>query len=70
MKKIMMAMIALALISGTVIASGNKNDKKTETKTEIKKVTKTDCNKKDCKDKKVCTKTCTPSKPASCSKKC
>ena len=66
MKKVMMALIAIAMISGVAIASGNKNEKKAEAKKETKA-----CAKKECKDKKSCTKDCSKSeKPSTCSKKC
>jgi hypothetical protein len=60
MKKTMMALIAFTLISGMAMASDNK-------KAETKKATKEVCNKKDCKDKKDCNKSCTP---PGCTKKC
>ncbi|MBW0160989.1 MAG: hypothetical protein HYI21_15670 [Sediminibacterium sp. Gen4] len=63
MKKTMMALIAFTLITGITMASDNKNNKKAETK----KATKEVCNKKDCKGKKDCTKSCTP---PGCTKKC
>ncbi|SKA19191.1 hypothetical protein [Sediminibacterium ginsengisoli] len=66
MKKVMMALIAFAMISGVAVASGNKNEKKAETKKETKA-----CAKKECKDKKSCTKDCSKSgKPSTCGKKC
>lgn len=57
-----MALIAFTLISGMTMASDN-NNKKAETKKAKKEV----CNKKDCKDKKDCTKSCNP---PGCTKKC
>ncbi len=58
----MMALIAFTLISGITIASGNNNNKK-----ETSKASKEVCDKKVCKDKKDCKKSCTP---PGCTKKC
>jgi hypothetical protein len=64
MKKMIMGMIALMLISGGAFASDNKKSaKKAETKKECKPA---DCkDKKDCKPAPNCAKVC---KPASCGK--
>ncbi|MDB5210292.1 MAG: hypothetical protein JWQ30_1119 [Sediminibacterium sp.] len=65
MKKILMGMLALTLISGSAAFASDKTKKakKAKTATECKA---SDCkDKKDCKDMKDCTKPC---KPSSCGK--
>lgn len=62
MKKIFMALVAVALIGGTAIASDNNKTKKAETKKECKSTCK-DKEQKDCKKK--CSSAC---KPGQCKK--
>jgi hypothetical protein len=57
MKKIIMSMIGLALITSVAIAADNKTNDKSKAK-------KQHCDTKLCKDKKACPKKCKPTVPA------